>query len=177
MKYKYGIKDIFLAGRPNRFVIHEGATVYYSDDVEDLLEVANSGKDVQRGVLVEMKNGQFLIKVKNKDESESFITSPAIIYPRGDYFEEYEPYSDMDSFIRDYLDHVPSNDFTLSQLNGEYLFRASENGYDLMAILAIKDTGLSFLDDINVSWKNVMDNYYFLDKTVCGRKVWKKSDL
>lgn len=47
-----------------------------------------------------------------------------------------------------------------------------------MAVLAIKDSGLSFIDDMDVSWEGVKNNYRFLDGSTCGKKVrWKKLDM
>ena len=40
-----------------------------------------------------------------------------------------------------------------------------------MAVLAIKDSGLSFIDDMDVSWKEILDRYRFLDGSTCGKKV------
>ena len=40
-----------------------------------------------------------------------------------------------------------------------------------MAVLAIKDSGLSFIDDMDVSWENIKNNYRFLDGSICGKKV------
>ena len=59
----------------------------------------------------------------------------------------------------------------MSELCGEYLLRPSEEGSDLMAVLAIKDSGLSFIDDMDVSWKEILDRYRFLDGSICGKKV------
>ena len=172
MKYNYGIMNVFLAGA-NNYVVRKGQPVYYSNDIENLLYSANTGERYPEcyGILVDKIDNMFVVKVSN-----GTIRCPAIIYSNEDIEEEYIPFDNKEDFIKNYLDHVPANDRIMSELCGEYLLRPSETGYDLMAILAIKDSGLSFIDDLDVSWENVMDNYYFLDKTICGNKVWKKSD-
>lgn len=172
MKYTYGIQDVFLAGS-NFYVLHEGHNVYYSDDIEDLLTCAKLAKRDRDcfGILLGKDSNMFSIKVKNGDGSESIVKSPAIIYSNEDTYDEYVPFDNKEEFIRNYLDHVPFNDGLMSELCGEYLLRLSESGHDLIAVLAIKDSGLCFIDDMDVSWEDLMDNYYFLDKSVCGKLV------
>ena len=113
----------------------------------------------------------FSIQVHEIDGLEYTIEAPAIIYVKEDVIERYEPFSDKEEFIRNYLNHVPFNDGLMSELCGEYLLRPSEEGSDLMAVLAIKDSGLSFIDDMDVSWKEILDRYRFLDGSTCGKKV------
>lgn len=172
MKNYYGLLSIFLAGS-NKYVLRKGQPVYYSDDIEDLLNSANSHKMDSEcyGTLIGKSENMFIIEPFN---SKDRIECPAIIYSNEDTDEEFEPFDNKEDFIKNYLDHVPDNDGMMSELCGEYLLRLSETGYDLMAVLAIKDSGLSFIDDLDVSWEDVMDNYYFLDKTICGSKTWKK---
>ena len=172
MKYNYGVQNIFLAGT-NSYVLHEGCNVYYSDNIEDLLNSANSNKTDSDcyGVLINKKDSMFIIKVTDENGIETIVESPAIIYSNENQYEDYVPFSNKEEFIQNYLDHVPSNDGLMSELCGEYLLRVSENGYDLMSVLVIKDSGLSFIDDIDVSWEDVIDRYYFLDKSICGKEV------
>ena len=177
MKYNYGIMNVFLAGADN-YIMHKGQYVYYSNDIEHLLYSANTGKRDPEcyGILVDKTDNMFVVDVLNENGLlHDTVKCPAIIYSIEDVDEEFEPFGNKEDFVKNYLDHVPVNDGMMSELCGEYLLRPSETGYDLIAVLAIKDSGLSFIDDLDVSWENVMDNYYFLDRTICGRKVWKKS--
>ena len=113
----------------------------------------------------------FSIQVHEIDGLERTIEAPAIICLKEDIIERYEPFSSKEEFIQNYLDHVPFNDGLMSELCGEYLLRLSEEGSDLMAVLAIKDSGLSFIDDMDVSWEDVKNSYCFLDGSTCGKKV------
>ena len=172
MGYNYGIQDVILAGSGNHIPC-KGHYVYYGDSIKDLVKSANSQeRDIEYfGILLDSMGDMFSIQVHEIDGLEYTIEAPAIIYVKEDVIERYEPFSDKEEFIQNYLDHVPFNDGLMSELCGEYLLRPSEEGSDLMAVLAIKDSGLSFIDDMDVSWKEILDRYRFLDGSTCGKKV------
>ena len=175
MDYNYGIQDVILAGSGNHTLSKRqyGRCVYYGYSIEGLLESANSHTRNTDcfGILVGSKKNMFLIQVHEIDGLERTIEAPAIIYLKEDVVERYESFSSKEEFIQNYLDHVPFNDGLMSELCGEYLLRPSEEGYSLMAVLAIKGSGLSFIDDMDVSWENIKNNYRFLDGSICGKKV------
>ena len=182
MEYNYGTQDVILAGSGSHTLSKRqyGRCVYYGYSIEGLLESANSHtRDTDCfGILVGSKKNMFSIQVHEIDGLERTIEAPAIICLKEDVIERYEPFSSKEEFIQNYLDHVPSNDGLMSELCGEYLLRPFEEGSDLMAVLAIKDSGLSFIDDMDVSWESVKNNYRFLDGSTCGKKVrWKKLDM
>ena len=172
MEHNYGIQDVILAGSSN-CVLHKGHYVYYGDNIKDLIKSANSQeRDIEYfGILLDSMGDMFSIQVHEIDGLEYTIEAPAIIYVKEDIIERYEPFTNKEEFIRNYLNHVPFNDGLMSELCGEYLLRPSEEGSDLMAVLAIKDSGLSFIDDMDVSWENIKNNYRFLDGSICGKKV------
>ncbi len=171
MGYNYGTQDVILAGSGD-YILCKGDYVYYGYSIEGLLESANScGRNTDCfGILVGSKKNMFSIQVKDIDGLECVIEAPAIIFLKEDVIERYEPFLSKEDFIRSYLDHVP-NDGLMSELCGEYLLRPSEAGNNLMMVLAIKDSGLSFIDDMDVSWEGVKNNYRFLDGSICGKKV------
>ena len=171
MGYNYETQDVILAGSGD-YILCKGDYVYYGYSIEGLLESANScSRNTDCfGILVGSKKNMFSIQVKDIDGLEQVIEAPAIIFLKEDVIERYEPFSSKEDFIRSYLDHVP-NDGLMSELCGEYLLRSSEAGSNLMMVLAIKDTGLSFIDDRDVSWEGVKNNYRFLDGSICGQKV------
>ena len=172
MEYTYGTQDVILAGSGNH-ILRKGHYVYYGDKIKDLIKSANSQERNMEyfGILLDSIGDMFSIRVNDKDGLEWTIEAPAIIYVKEDIIEGYEPFTDKEEFIRNYLNHVPFNDGLMSELCGEYLLRPSEEGSDLMAVLAIKDSGLSFIDDMDVSWENIKNNYRFLDGSICGKKV------
>lgn len=172
MEYNYGTQDVTLAGSGNH-VLRKGHYVYYGDNIKDLVKSANSQEKNMEyfGILLDSIGDMFSIRVNDKDGLEWTVEAPAIIYVKEDIIERYEPFTDKEEFIRNYLNHVPFNDGLMSELCGEYLLRPSEEGSDLMAVLAIKDSGLSFIDDMDVSWENIKNNYRFLDGSTCGKKV------
>ena len=174
MEYNYGTQDVILAGSGD-YILCKGDYVYYGYSIEGLLESANSQERNTDcfGILVGSKKNMFSIRVKDIDGLECVIEAPAIIFLKEDVIERYEPFSSREEFIQNYLDHVP-NDGLMSELCGEYLLRPSEAGRDLMMVLAIKDSGLSFIDDMDVSWEGVKSNYRFLDGSTCGKKVRRK---
>ena len=172
MEHNYGTQDVILAGSGNH-VLRKGHYVYYGDNIKDLIKSANSQeRNVEHfGILLDSMGDMFSIQVHEIDGLEYTIEAPAIIYVKEDIIEGYEPFTNKEEFIRNYLNHVPFNDGLMSELCGEYLLRPSEEGSDLMAVLAIKDSGLSFIDDMDVSWKEILDRYRFLDGSTCGKKV------
>ena len=172
MEYNYGIQDVILAGSGNH-VLRKGHYVYYGDNIKNLIKSANSQeRNIEYfGILLDSMGDMFSIQVHEIDGLEYTIEAPAIIYVKEDIIERYEPFTDKEEFIRNYLNHVPFNDGLMSELCGEYLLRPSEEGFNLMAVLAIKDSGLSFIDDMDVSWENIKNNYRFLDGSICGKKV------
>ena len=174
MEYNYGTQDVILAGSGD-YILCKGDYVYYGYSIEGLLESANScGRNTDCfGILVGSKKNMFSIQVKDIDGLEWVMEAPAIIFLKENDLDSYEPFSCKEDFIQSYLDHVP-NDGLMSELCGEYLLRPSEAGSDLMAVLAIKDSGLSFIDDMDVSWEGVKSNYHFLDGSTCGKKVRRK---
>lgn len=172
MEHNYGIQDVILAGSGNH-VLRKGHYVYYGDNIKNLIKSANSQeRNIEYfGILLDSMGDMFSIQVHEIDGLEYTIEAPAIIYVKEDIIERYEPFTDKEEFIRNYLNHVPFNDGLMSELCGEYLLRPSEEGYSLMAVLAIKGSGLSFIDDMDVSWENIKNNYRFLDGSICGKKV------
>lgn len=172
MEHNYGTQDVILAGNGNH-VLRKGHYVYYGDNIKDLIKSANSQeRDIEYfGILLGSMGDMFSIQVHEIDGLEYTIEAPAIIYVKEDVIERYESFTNKEEFIRNYLNHVPFNDGLMSELCGEYLLRPSEEGSDLMAVLAIKDSGLSFIDDMDVSWKEILDRYRFLDGSTCGKKV------
>lgn len=174
MEYNYGTQDVILAGSGD-YILCKGDYVYYGYSIEGLLESANScGRNTDCfGILVGSKKNMFSIRVKDIDGLECVIEAPAIIFLRENDLYSYEPFSSKEDFIQSYLDHVP-NDGLMSELCGEYLLRPSEAGNNLMMVLVIKDSGLSFVDDMDVSWEGVKNNYRFLDGSICGKKVRRK---
>ena len=177
MEYNYGIQDVILAGNPILSKGHYERYVYYGDSIEDLIESANSCKRNTDcfGILIGRNENLFSIQVEDIDGLTWIVDAPAIICLKEDVIERYEPFSSKEEFIQNYLDHVP-NDGLMSELCGEYLLRPSEAGSSLMMVLAIKDSGLSFIDDMDVSWEGVKSNYRFLDGSICGKKM-KRKDL
>lgn len=178
MEYNYGTQDVILAGSGD-YILCKGDYVYYGYSIEGLLESANScGRNTDCfGILVGSKKNMFSIQVKDIDGLEWVMEAPAIIFLKENDLYSYEPFSSKEDFIQSYLDHVP-NDGLMSELCGEYLLRPSEAGNNLMMVLVIKDSGLSFVDDMDVSWEGVKSNYRFLDGSTCGKKVrWKKLDM
>lgn len=178
MEYNYGTQDVILAGSGN-YTLCKGDYVYYGYSIEGLLESANScGRNTDCfGILVDSKNNMFSIQVRDIDGLEWVMEAPAIIFLKEKDLDSYEPFSSKEDFIQSYLDHVP-NDGLMSELCGEYLLRPSKEGRDLMMVLAIKDSGLSFIDDMDVPWEGVKNNYRFLDGSICGKKVrWKDLDV
>lgn len=171
MGYNYGTQDVILAGSGD-YILCKGDYVYYGYSIEGLLESANShGRNTDCfGILVGSKKNMFSIQVRDIDGLEWVMEAPAIIFLKEDDLDSYEPFSSKEDFIQSYLDHVP-NDGLMSELCGEYLLRPSEAGNNLMMVLAIKDSGLSFIDDMDVSWESVKNNYRFLDGSTCGKKV------
>ena len=172
MEHNYGIQDVILAGSGNH-VLRKGHYVYYGDNIKNLIKSANSQeRNIEYfGILLDSMGDMFSIQVHEINGLEYTIEAPAIIYVKEDIIERYEPFTDKEEFIRNYLNHVPFNDGLMSELCGEYLLRPSEEGFNLMAVLAIKDSGLSFIDDMDVSWENIKNNYRFLDGSICGKKV------
>ena len=172
MGYNYGTQDVILAGNPILSKGHYERYVYYGDSIEDLIESANSCKRNTDcfGILIGRNENLFSIQVEDIDGLTWIVDAPAIICLKEDIIERYGPFSSKEEFICSYLDHVP-NDGLMSELCGEYLLRPSEAGDNLMMVLAIKDTGLSFIDDMDVSWEEVKNNYRFLDGSICGKKV------
>ena len=175
MEYNYGTQDVILAGNPILSKGHYERYVYYGDSIEDLIESANSCKRNTDcfGILIGRNENLFSIQVEDIDGLTWIVDAPAIICVKEDVIERYEPFSSKEDFIQNYLDHVP-NDGLMSELCGEYLLRPSEAGNSLMMVLAIKDSGLSFIDDKDVSWEGVKSNYRFLDGSTCGKKVKSK---
>ena len=175
MEYNYGTQDVILAGNPILSKGHYERYVYYGDSIEDLIESANSCKRNTDcfGILIGRNENLFSIQVEDIDGLTWIVDAPAIICLKEDVIERYEPFSSKEDFIQNYLDHVP-NDGLMSELCGEYLLRPSEAGNNLMMVLAIKDSGLSFIDDMDVSWEGVKSNYRFLDGSTCGKKVKSK---
>ena len=172
MEHNYGIQDVILAGSGNH-VLRKGHYVYYGDNIKDLIKSANSQeRNIEYfGILLDSMGDMFSIQVHEIDGLEYTIEAPAIIYVKEDIIERYEPFTNKEEFIRNYLNHVPFNDGLMSELCGEYLLRPSEEGSDLMAVLAIKDSGLSLIDDMDVSWERVQNSYRFLDGSICGKKA------
>ena len=172
MGYNYGTQDVILAGSGNH-IARKGHYVYYGDSIKDLVKSANSQeRNIEYfGILLDSMGDMFSIQVSDIDGREWTVEAPAIIYVKEDIIERYEPFTNKEEFIRNYLNHVPFNDGLMSELCGEYLLRPSEEGYSLMAVLAIKGSGLSFIDDMDVSWENIKNNYRFLDGSICGKKV------
>ena len=172
MGYNYGTQDVILAGNPILSKGHYERYVYYGDSIEDLIESANSCKRNTDcfGILIGRNENLFSIQVEDIDGLTWIVDAPAIICLKEDVIERYEPFSGKEEFIRSYLDHVP-NDGLMSELCGEYLLRSSDAGNNLMMVLAIKNSGLSFIDDMDVSWEGVKSNYRFLDGSICGKKV------
>ena len=172
MEHNYGTQDVILAGSGNH-IPRKGHYVYYGDSIKDLVKSANSQERNMKyfGILLDSMGDMFSIQVHEIDGLEYTIEAPAIIYVKEDIIERYEPFTNKEEFIRNYLNHVPFNDGLMSELCGEYLLRPSEEGCSLMAVLAIKDSGLSFIDDMGVSWENIKNNYRFLDGSICGKKV------
>ena len=172
MGYNYGTQDVILAGSGNH-IARKGHYVYYGDSIKDLVKSANSQeRNIEYfGILLDSMGDMFSIQVSDIDGREWTVEAPAIIYVKEDIIERYEPFTNKEEFIRNYLNHVPFNDGLMSELCGEYLLRPSEKGYSLMAVLAIKGSGLSFIDDMDVSWENIKNNYRFLDGSICGKKV------
>ena len=172
MEHNYGTQDVILAGSGNH-IPRKGHYVYYGDSIKDLVKSANSQeRNIEYfGILLDSMGDMFSIQVNDIDGLEWIVEAPAIIYVKEDVTEKYEPFTDKEEFIRNYLNHVPFNDGLMSELCGEYLLKPSEEGYSLMAVLAIKDSGLSFIDDIDVSWENIKNSYRFLDGSICGKKV------
>ena len=172
MDYNYGTQDVILAGNGNH-VLRKGHYVYYGDNIKDLIKSANSQeRNIEYfGILLDSMGDMFSIQVNDIDGLEWTVEAPAIIYVKEDIIERYEPFTNKEEFIRNYLNHVPFNDGLMSELCGEYLLRPSKEGSDLMAVLAIKDSGLSFIDEMDVSWEGVKNNYRFLDGSTCGKKV------
>ena len=172
MKHNYGTQDVILAGSGNH-ILRKGHYVYYGDNIKNLIKSANSQeRNIEYfGTLLDSTGDMFSIQVNDIDGLEWTVEAPAIIYVKEDIIERYEPFTNKKEFIRNYLNHVPFNDGLMSELCGEYLLRPSEEGGDLMAVLAIKDSGLSFIDDMDVSWENIKNNYRFLDGSICGKKV------
>ena len=171
MGYSYGIQNVILAGSED-YILCKGDYVYYGYSIEGLLESANSHTRNTDcfGILVGSKKNMFSIQVRDIDGLEQIIEAPAIIFLKEDVIERYEPFTSKEDFIQSYLDHVPNNGL-MSELCGEYLLRPSEAGNNLMMVLAIKDSGLSFIDDMDVPWEGVKNNYRFLDGSTCGKKV------
>ena len=172
MEHNYGTQDVILAGSGNQ-ILRKGHYVYYGDKIKDLIKSANSQERNMEhfGILLDSKEDMFSIQVNDVDGLEWTVEAPAIIYAKEDVIERYEPFTNKEEFIRNYLNHVPFNDGLMSELCGEYLLRSSEAGSDLMAVLAIRDSGLSFIDDTDVSWECVKSDYRFLDGSICGKKV------
>ena len=175
MEYNYGTQDVILAGNPILSKGHYERYVYYGDSIEDLIESANSCKRNTDcfGILIGRNENLFSIQVEDIDGLTWIVDAPDIICLKADAIERYEPFSSKEDFIQNYLDHVP-NDGLMSELCGEYLLRPSEAGSNLIMVLAIKDSGLSFIDDKDVSWEGVKSNYRFLDGSTCGKKVRRK---
>ena len=171
MGYNYGTQDVILAGSGD-YILCKGDYVYYGYSIEGLLESANSHTRNTDcfGILVGSKKNMFSIQVRDIDGLEWIMEAPAIIFLKENDLDSYEPFSCKEDFLQSYLDHVP-NDGLMSELCGEYLLRPSEAGNNLMMVLAIKDSGLSFIDDMDVSWESVKNNYRFLDGSTCGKKV------
>lgn len=174
MGYNYGTQDVILAGSGD-YILCKGDYVYYGYSIEGLLESANSHSRNTDcfGILVGSEKNMFSIQVKDIDGLEWTMEAPAIVFLKENDLDSYEPFSCKEDFLQSYLDHVP-NDGLMSELCGEYLLRPSEAGNNLMMVLAIKDSGLSFIDDMDVSWEGVKNNYRFLDGSTCGKKVRRK---
>ena len=172
MEHNYGTQDVILAGSDNH-ALRKGHYVYYGDNIKNLIKSANSQERNMEyfGILLDSIGDMFSIQVNDTDGLEWTVEAPAIIYAKEDVIERYEPFTNKEEFIRNYLNHVPFNDGLMSELCGEYLLRPSEVGSVLMAVLAIRDSGLSFIDDMDASWECVKNDYRFLDGSICGKKV------
>ena len=111
MKHNYGIQDVILAGSGNH-VLRKGHYVYYGDNIKDLIKSANSQeRDIEHfGILLDSMGDMFSIQVHEIDGLEYTIEAPAIIYVKEDIIERYEPFTNKEEFIRNYLNHVPFND-------------------------------------------------------------------
>ena len=111
MEHNYGTQDVILAGSGNH-IPRKGHYVYYGDNIKDLIKSANSQeRDIEHfGILLDSMGDMFSIQVHEIDGLEYTIEAPAIIYVKEDIIERYEPFTDKEEFIRNYLNNVTFND-------------------------------------------------------------------
>lgn len=175
---EYTRNDIIMDPKDSRLLGSIGKKVYWSSDINLILNRANNGE--YEMTLTQVEDVDFE-PFTVTDMNEHDFDADFIIIKKDDMKPEYIPFESVEEFLDDYfLNKEKYTTGILLKLEGIWL-REKETGALCMAIeiwdegLVIGDTKLTIsgTDVFNdtTDWDELFSKYSFVDGSPCGKKI------
>lgn len=171
---KYTWDNIIIDPTSDRAKEAVGKQVYYSQFPNVCLLRANNDDRVPQGIL---------ISIDPKNSLGPFIVdgSPyaCIIVKKEDPKPKYVPFESIEEFVERYTEVKEGTEFGTFEDNllqcGMWI--KSKDDDDLSQVTVIREYGIC-IDTMStiVSWKNLLDDFEFIDGSSCGRLVEEKHE-
>ena len=165
---EYTYKDIIIDPESEEAKNAIGKEVYYTNWPMDLLKFAIKDKD--KGILTIASGLGFLV-------NDTFWQ--CIIVKKEEPKPKYVPFESTEEFVERYTEVKEGTEFGTFEDNllqcGMWL--KSKDDDDLSQVTVIREYGIC-IDTMStfVSWKNLLDDFEFIDDSPCGRLMEKKHE-
>ena len=171
---KYTWDNIIIDPTSDRAKKAVGKQVYYSQFSNVCLLRANNDDRVSQGIL---------ISIDPKNSLGPFIVdgSPyaCIIVKKEEPKPKYVPFESMEEFVERYTEVKEGTEFGTFEDNllqcGMWI--KSKDDDDLSQVTVIREYGIC-IDTMStfVSWKNLLDDFEFIDSSPCGKLMEEKHE-
>ena len=162
---EYTYKDIIIDPNSEEAKNAVGKICYFSDSPRTLLSEIDCKRPVE-GILTNMDDGYF--EVDNEGYWDCIILKKEEPKPK------YVPFKSIEEFVERYTEVKEGTEFGTFEDNllqcGMWI--KSKDDDDLSQVTVIREYGIC-IDTIStiVLWKNLLDDFEFIDGTPCGKLV------
>ena len=147
-----------------------GKEVYFETNPFLCLKAANEKLSSNLGILVEVyKDSIGPFRVKGKNGSYKY---PCIIEKKEEPKPEYQPFHNSREFIGSFFCLDTDKEPLLQLLEVSAIWLKCKNDDIMCQVTEIWNDGVALgIDQRITSWKELLDDYVFLDERPCGKKT------
>lgn len=179
---EYTRKDIIMDPNDPRLEGAIGKKVYFSSDINLILHRANNDESEKTLTQVEDVDSEpFTVTNIYGDE----IDADFIIIKNEEPKSHYEPFASIEEFLTDYFKSVANSEWIQKTISSTGIWLKHNDAF--LLVVEIWDRGV-VIGDINMQtteidedeyltvhgvtkWKELFEDYTFLDGTPCGKKI------
>lgn len=179
---EYTRKDIIMDPNDPRLEGAIGKKVYFSSDINLLLNRANDNEYEMTLTQVEDVDSEpFTVT----DMNEHDFDADFIIIKNEEPKSHYEPFASIEEFLTDYFKSVANSEYIQKTISSTGIWLKHNDAF--LLVIEIWDRGV-VIGDINMQtteidedeyitvhgvtkWKELLDDYTFLDGSPCGKEV------